>query len=238
MEKNTAICDVSVFVSKSKYRSVKRVIENLGIEEVIMPKELVEILLKVYREEKLSGDEVRVLSYWSRGPVPRDDEIKDFFEELMSENLKLRTVSEYIIKKEVEYGYRELEEGERHEEMDVFDKTWRALFESFVEFLPKITAIIVSKILAISLVFNIKILAFNSKLLKFLKDANLIVSEVKTSIKIKEKRFSHMLLFLKSYGGTTYENIFRDVSKSMKETVFVPVDLERRIGSITILLDS
>ena len=50
MEKNVGLCDVSVFVSKSKFAEVKRTIENLGIQEVVMPRELVDILLKVYRE--------------------------------------------------------------------------------------------------------------------------------------------------------------------------------------------
>jgi len=235
MEKNVGICDVSVFVSKSKFTDVKRTIEDLGIAEVIMPKELVDILLKVYREEELSGEEVRVLSYWSRGPVPSDEEIRGFFEELLEENLRIRTVSEYIIKKEVEYGYKELEEGEHHEEMEIFDKTWRSLFNSFVEFLPKMTAVIIAKILAISLVFNVKILSFNRRILKFLKDAHLIISKVETSINVKNKKYLHMLLFLKSYGGTEYEDIFRDVGKTMRDSMKVPVDLERRVGSIIVL---
>jgi hypothetical protein len=235
MEKNVGICDVSVFVSKSKFSDVKSTIEDLGIAEVLMPKELVDILLKVYQEEELSGEEVRVLSYWSKGPVPPDEEIKGFFEELLHENLKIRTVSEYIIKKEVEYSYKELEEGVRHEEMEIFNKTWRSLFNSFVEFLPEMTAVIIAKILAISLVFNVKILAFNKRILSFLKEAHLIISKVETTVQIKRKKYLHMLLFLKSYGGTEYGDIFRDVGKTMRDSLKVPLDVERTVGSIIIL---
>lgn len=235
MEKNVGICDVSVFVSKSKFAEVKRTIENLGIQEVVMPRELVDILLKVYREEELSGEEVRVLSYWSRGPVPQDEEIKGFFEELLEENLKIRTVSEYIIKKEVEYGYKELEEGEHHEEMEVFDRTWRTLFNSFTEFFPEMTAVIIAKILAISLVFNVKILAFNKRILSFLKDVNLIISKVETTLEIEKKRYVYVLLFLRGYTGTEYVDIFTDVKKTMRDSMKVPFDLERSAGSVIVL---
>lgn len=149
--------------------------------------------------------------------------------------MKIRTVSEYIIKKEVEYGYKELEEGEHHEEMEVFDKTWRTLFNSFTEFFPEMTAIIIAKILAISLVFNVKILAFNKRILNFMKDANLIISKVETTLEIEKKRYVYVLLFLRGYAGTEYVDIFTDVKKTMRDSMKVPFDLERSAGSVIVL---
>ncbi|MHC1604605.1 MAG: hypothetical protein ACXQTP_01350 [Candidatus Methanofastidiosia archaeon] len=238
MDKNTAICDVSVFVSKSKYSSIKDTIRDLGIEEVILPKELIDILLKVYRKEELSGEEVRVLSYWSRGPVPSDEDVRTFFEELISQNLKIRTVQEYTLRKEVEYGYEELKKGEEHEEMRIYNKTWKALVNKFCEFLPQKAAVIVSKIISLGLVFNVKIIAFSDKLMTFIKKAKLPVSRISTSIELKSKRYTHLLLFLKSYGNTRYSAMFHDAGKMISETLFVPFDLERNVSTIVILMDS
>ncbi len=237
-ESDIAICDTSAFVSKSKYSSIKRTIMNLGIEEVIMPKELIDILLKVYEDKSLSGEEVRILSYWSKGPVATDSEIRDFFQELMDLDLKVRTVSEYTLKKEVELGYKKLEDGEEHEELDVYDQVWRTLFNRISEFLPQKAAIIVSKIIAISMVFNVKVLAFNKNLLRFIRQADLRISKIDTNILIEGKKFSHSIVFLRGFNFSKYNGIFEDVTSVLKENISPSIDIEKNVGSAVFLFKS
>ncbi|MCK4310581.1 MAG: hypothetical protein KAV80_03930 [Methanomicrobia archaeon] len=234
-ESDIAICDVSVFVSKSKYSSIKKTVMNLGIKEVVMPEELINILLKVYKNEALSGEEVRVLSYWSKGPIAKDSEIRDFFQELMDLNIKIRTVAEYTLKKEVELGYKKLEEGEEHEELIIYDRVWKTLFNRVSEFLPQKAAVIVSKIIAISMVFNVKILAFNRNLLRFVREAELKISKIDTSILIKGKRFSHSIVFLRGFEVSKYKKIFDEVTSALKETISSTIDIEENVGSAVIL---
>ncbi|MEA1994297.1 MAG: hypothetical protein U9N35_07900 [Euryarchaeota archaeon] len=235
VEPDIAICDVSAFVSKSKYSRIKRTVMNLGIEEVIMPEELIDILLKVYEDKPLSGEEVRVLSYWSRGPVATDTEIRDFFQELMDLNVKIRSVSEYTLKKEVELGYKKLEEGEEHEELKIFDKVWKTLFNRISEFLPQKAAVIVSKIIAISMVFNVKVLAFNSNLLRFIREADLRISKIDTNILIDGKKFSHCIVFLRGFDFSKYEGVFKDITSVLEDSVSSTIDIESDVGSAVFL---
>ena len=72
--------------------------KSLNIEEVIMPEELVDILMKVHRGEELLGEQVRVLSYWAKGPVPKDEEIRTFYDTLIEKGIKIRTIKEYVLK--------------------------------------------------------------------------------------------------------------------------------------------
>ena len=93
-----------------------------------MPEELVDILMKVHRGEELLGEQVRVLSYWAKGPVPKDEEIRTFYETLIEKGIKIRTIKEYVLKKEVELGYTKLREGMEKDEMEVYNKSWRNLY--------------------------------------------------------------------------------------------------------------
>ena len=238
IEPEIAICDVSAFVSKSKYSSIKRTVMNLGITEVVMPEELINILLKVYKDKALSGEEVRVLSYWSKGPIAKDSEIRDFFQELMDLNIKIRTVAEFTLKKEVELGYKKLEEGEEHEELKIYDKVWRNLFNRLSEFLPQKAAVIVSKILAISMVFNVKVLAFNRNLLRFIREAELGISKIDTTLLIKGKKFSHSIVFLRGFDFSKYKKIFERITSTLEENISSSIDIEETVGSAVFLFGS
>ena len=235
IESEIAICDVSVFISKSKYSSIKKTVMNLGIKEVVMPEELINILLKVYKNEALSGEEVRVLSYWSKGPIAKDSEIREFFQQLMDLNIKIRTVAEYTLKKEVELGYKKLEEGEEHKELIIYDRVWKSLYNRFSEFLPQMAAVITSKIIAISIVFNVKVLAFNRNILRFIREAELRISKIDTRIQIKGKEFTHSIIFLRGFEFSKYKNIFEQIVFVLKDTLPYPIDIEEKVGSAVIL---
>jgi len=235
IESEIAICDVSVFISKSKYSSIKKTVMNLGIKEVVMPEELINILLKVYKNEALSGEEVRVLSYWSKGPIAKDSEIREFFQQLMDLNIKIRTVAEYTLKKEVELGYKKLEEGEEHKELIIYDRVWKSLYNRFSEFLPQMAAVITSKIIAISIVFNVKVLAFNRNILRFIREAELRISKIDTRIQIKGKEFTHSIIFLRGFEFSKYKNIFEQIVSVLKDTLPYPADIEENVGSAVIL---
>ncbi|MCD6128047.1 MAG: hypothetical protein J7J21_06755 [Methanomicrobia archaeon] len=235
IESEIAICDVSVFISKSKYSSIKKTVMNLGIKEVVMPEELINILLKVYKNEALSGEEVRVLSYWSKGPIAKDSEIREFFQQLMDLNIKIRTVAEYTLKKEVELGYKKLEEGEEHKELIIYDRVWKSLYNRFSEFLPQMAAVITSKIIAISIVFNVKVLAFNRNILRFIREAELRISKIDTRIQIKGKEFTHSIIFLRGFEFSKYKNIFEQIVSVLKDTLPYPADIEEKVGSAVIL---
>ncbi|HDM22548.1 MAG TPA: hypothetical protein ENG20_02040 [Methanomicrobia archaeon] len=235
IESEIAICDVSVFISKSKYSSIKKTVMNLGIKEVVMPEELINILLKVYKNEALSGEEVRVLSYWSKGPIAKDSEIREFFQQLMDLNIKIRTVAEYTLKKEVELGYKKLEEGEEHKELIIYDRVWKSLYNRFSEFLPQMAAVITSKIIAISIVFNVKVLAFNRNILRFIREAELRISKIDTRIQIKGKEFTHSIIFLRGFEFSKYKNIFEQIVSVLKDTLPYPIDIEEKVGSAVIL---
>jgi len=235
IESEIAICDVSVFISKSKYSSIKKTVMNLGIKEVVMPEELINILLKVYKNEALSGEEVRVLSYWSKGPIAKDSEIREFFQQLMDLNIKIRTVAEYTLKKEVELGYKKLEEGEEHKELIIYDRVWKSLYNRFSEFLPQMAAVITSKIIAISIVFNVKVLAFNRNILRFIREAELRISRIDTRIQIKGKEFTHSIIFLRGFEFSKYKNIFEQIVSVLKDTLPYPADIEEKVGSAVIL---
>ena len=235
IESEIAICDVSVFISKSKYSSIKKTVMNLGIKEVVMPEELINILLKVYKNEALSGEEVRVLSYWSKGPIAKDSEIREFFQQLMDLNIKIRTVAEYTLKKEVELGYKKLEEGEEHKELVIYDRVWKSLYNRFSEFLPQMAAVITSKIIAISIVFNVKVLAFNRNILRFIREAELRISKIDTRIQIKGKEFTHSIIFLRGFEFSKYKNIFEQIVSVLKDTLPYPADIEEKVGSAVIL---
>ncbi|MEN6378034.1 MAG: hypothetical protein ABFD15_00435 [Methanofastidiosum sp.] len=232
MNKSTAICDVSLFVSKSKYSQAESLMKSLHIEEVIMPEELVDILMKVHRGEELLGEQVRVLSYWAKGPVPKDEEIRTFYETLIEKGIKIRTIKEYVLKKEVELGYTKLREGMEKDEMEAYNKSWRNLYNKFSETMPDQTAIICSKILSLSLVFNEKIVAVNRKLLRFLFDSGLEVSKVTSKIEIDKNMVEHNIIFLNVYGSKTFEPLFYEIKNSIKESTEIQVELEKDVGSI------
>ena len=185
--------------------------KSLHIEEVIMPEELVDILMKVHRGEELLGEQVRVLSYWAKGPVPKDEEIRTFYDTLIEKGIKIRTIKEYVLKKEVEFGYTRLREGMEKDEMQVYNKSWRNLYNKFSENMPDQTAIICSKIISLSLVFNEKIVAVNKKLLKFLYDSGLEVSKVTSKIEIDSNIVEHNTIFLNVYGPKTFESLFYEI---------------------------
>jgi len=232
LNKVTAICDVSLFVSKSKYAQAESLMKSLHIEEVIMPEELVDILMKVHRGEQLLGEQVRVLSYWAKGPVPKDEDIRTFYETLIDKGIKIKTVKEYVLKKEVELGYTKLREGMEKDEMEAYNKSWRNLYNKFSETMPEQTAIICSKILSLSLVFNEKIVAVNRKLLRFLYDSGFEVSKVTSNIDIDNDVVEHNIIFLNVYGSKTFEPLFYEIKNSIKESTAIEVDLEKNVGSI------
>lgn len=209
--------------------------KSLHIEEVIMPEELVDILMKVHRGEELLGEQVRVLSYWAKGPVPKDEEIRTFYDTLIEKGIKIRTIKEYVLKKEVEFGYTRLREGMEKDEMQVYNKSWRNLYNKFSENMPDQTAIICSKIISLSLVFNEKIVAVNKKLLKFLYDSGLEVSKVTSKIEIDSNIVEHNTIFLNVYGPKTFEPLFYEIKNSIKEGIEIQVELEKDVGSIVML---
>ena len=209
--------------------------KSLNIEEVIMPEELVDILMKVHRGEELLGEHVRVLSYWAKGPVPKDEEIRTFYDTLIEKGIKIRTIKEYVLKKEVEFGYTKLREGMEKDEMQVYNKSWRNLYNKFSENMPDQTAIICSKILSLSLVFNEKIIAVNRKLLRFLYDSGLEVSKVTSKIEIDKDIVEHNIIFLNVYGSKTFEPLFYEIKNSIKESTEIQVELEKDAGSIVML---
>lgn len=209
--------------------------KSLHIEEVIMPEELVDILMKVHRGEELLGEQVRVLSYWAKGPVPKDEEIRTFYDTLIEKGIKIRTIKEYVLKKEVEFGYTRLREGMEKDEMQVYNKSWRNLYNKFSENMPDQTAIICSKIISLSLVFNEKIVAVNKKLLKFLYDSGLEVSKVTSKIEIDSNIVEHNTIFLNVYGPKTFESLFYEIKNSIKEGIEIQVELEKNVGSIVML---
>lgn len=209
--------------------------KSLHIEEVIMPEELVDILMKVHRGEELLGEQVRVLSYWAKGPVPKDEEIRTFYDTLIEKGIKIRTIKEYVLKKEVEFGYTRLREGMEKDEMQVYNKSWRNLYNKFSENMPDQTAIICSKIISLSLVFNEKIVAVNKKLLKFLYDSGLEVSKVTSKIEIDSNIVEHNTIFLNVYGPKTFEPLFYEIKNSIKEGIEIQVELEKNVGSIVML---
>ena len=116
--------------------------------------------------------------------------------------------------------------------MEVYNKSWRNLYNKFFETMPDQTAIICSKILSLSLVFNEKIVAVNRKLLRFLFDSGLEVSKVTSKIEIDKNMVEHNIIFLNVYGSKTFEPLFYEIKNSIKESTEIQVELEKDVGSI------
>ena len=96
-------------------------------------------------------------------------------------------------------------------------------------------AVITSKIIAISIVFNVKVLAFNRNILRFIREAELRISKIDTRIQIKGKEFTHSIIFLRGFEFSKYKNIFEQIVSVLKDTLPYPIDIEEKVGSAVIL---